>query len=163
LQSVINDYIVSYSEIPGADLKLCNNINIQRRIHKQLSIGISGIHGWGCFMMEGVEKGDYITEYIGEVISQEEAERRGTIYDKINCSYLFNLTSTQCLDATRAGNLAKFINHSNDPNCEPRVLKVGVDHKVGFYALKKINKGEEICFDYGYNSDSAPTWISINK
>lgn len=42
-------------------------------------------------MGEPIKKGDYIGEYVGEVVSREEGERRGLIYDKRNLSYLFDL------------------------------------------------------------------------
>ena len=73
--------------------------------------------GWGLYTKHALKKGDYIHEYLGELISQEEAERRGVIYDKMNMSYLFNLSSDLCVDASRKGNKMRFMNHSSKPNC----------------------------------------------
>ena len=47
--------------------------------------------GWGLYMGEICKKGDYIGEYTGEIVSELEADQRGTIYDKRNLSYLFSL------------------------------------------------------------------------
>ena len=47
-------------------------------------------------MGEPIKKGDYIGEYVGEVVSREEGERRGLIYDKRNLSYLFDLNISRC-------------------------------------------------------------------
>ena len=54
-----------------------------------------------------VRQGQLLTEYLGEVISQEEADRRGKIYDKHNLSYLFNVDSETVLDACPKGGKAK--------------------------------------------------------
>ena len=62
---------------------------------------------------------------ICQLITQDEGDRRGKIYDKLSSSFLFNLNDEAVLDATRKGNLAKFINHStDDANCYPRIVKV---------------------------------------
>jgi SET domain-containing protein len=57
--------------------------------------------GWGCFIGEEAEKGDFIAEYVGEIISQDEVERRGGLYDRVKSSYVFALNADYALDAAR--------------------------------------------------------------
>jgi histone-lysine N-methyltransferase EZH2 len=54
--------------------------------------------------------GDLIAEYTGEIISEEEADRRGRLYDKQACSYLFNLDSKRCVDARQFGSKIRYRN-----------------------------------------------------
>ena len=58
-------------------------------------------------MGEDSAKGDLVAEYTGELVSQEEADRRGTIYDAVNKSYLFNLNAAKKPE-TRVSRIAKF-------------------------------------------------------
>jgi len=71
----------------------CQNRNISTKTHKRVAIGISNLPnaGWGLFVREPVQKNEFIHEYVGEILSQEEAERRGAVYDKINRRYCFQV------------------------------------------------------------------------
>lgn len=63
------------------------------------------VAGYGAFLGSPIaHPGDLIAEYTGEIISEEEADRRGRLYDKRACSYLFNLDMQHCIDARQFGN-----------------------------------------------------------
>lgn len=111
----------------------------------------SDIHGRGMFAKRDLKKGERIIEYVGELITHSEANRRGSeTYLKANnvngAVYLFTLNKKYVIDGDVDYNAAKYVNHSCDPNCE------AINHlgRIYFVAKKNIKKNEELFFDYAY-------------
>ena len=79
----------------------------------------SRIQGQGAFAIRPIKKGTRVVEYAGELISNEEADRR---YDDDAMSrhhtFLFAIDAKTSIDGASKGNEAAYINHSCDPNCE---------------------------------------------
>lgn len=139
-----------------ATKQICRNDNIGMRRHCHLLLAESSVEdaGWGIYTKNALKKGDYIHEYLGELISHEEAERRGKIYDRANKSYLFNLNADYVIDAFRKGNKTRFVNHSSTPNSEARIIFVNGDFRIGLFAKQDIPPQTEIFFNYRYDDAS---------
>jgi SET domain-containing protein len=110
----------------------------------------SPIHGLGAFAIQDIPKGTRLIEYTGERISNAEADRRAEEETKSgHHTFLFVLNSRTVLDATYGGNESMYINHSCDPNCEA----VEEDNQIVIYALRDIERGQELVYDYNYILD----------
>ncbi len=110
----------------------------------------SQISGQGAFAIRRIRKGSRIIEYLGERISQDEADRR---YDDTLIEHprvlLFSVDDRTAIDAGVNGNEAQFINHSCEPNCRA-VTKRG---RVHIWAVRDILPGEELTYDYNLTRD----------
>jgi uncharacterized protein len=98
--------------------------------------------GLGLFATTAYKKGDLVTEYTGQIISEAEANRRGG-------KYLFELNDHWTIDGKARSNLARYINHSCRPNCYPELN--ADETKVFIYAKKNIAAGDELTYHYGKN------------
>ena len=119
---------------------------------KKLKFAPSAIHDWGLFALERIEADDMVIEYVGEIIRQKVADHREKVYEKrgIGSSYFFKIDEEFIIDATEKGNLARFINHSCEPNCYAKVIVVDQERKIVIYSNRTINVGEEITYDYKF-------------
>lgn len=114
----------------------------------------SKIQGKGCFARQDIPKGTRIVEYVGEVITNEEADNR---YDDESMdrhhTFLFTLDEKHCVDGAIGGNEAIYINHSCEPNCETEIE----EDRIFVYALSDIKAGEELFYDYAYEREEDET------
>jgi SET domain-containing protein len=113
----------------------------------RIEVRESAIQGWGVFALRPIPAGTRIIEYTGEVISDDEADRR---YDDRSMdrhhTFLFSLDDGRCIDAAVGGNEARFINHSCAPNCQA----IEADGRIWIEAIRPIALGEELTYDYAY-------------
>ncbi|KAI9187949.1 histone methyltransferase set1 [Blastocladiella emersonii ATCC 22665] len=120
---------------------------------KRVKIARSGIHAWGLYALEPIDAGDFVIEYVGEIVRQKVADLREAQYDAAGlggASYLFRLDDDRVVDATRCGNYARFINHCCEPNCLARIIVVDGEKKIVIYAARAIAIGDEITYDYKF-------------
>lgn len=113
--------------------------------------------GWGVRTEQKIRQGQFLCQYVGEVITFEEAEKRGREYDANGLTYLFDLDfnsidNPYTVDAAYLGNISHFINHCCEPNLG--VWAVWADcldpnlPMLALFATRDIEAGEELSFDY---------------
>ncbi|XP_031634289.1 histone-lysine N-methyltransferase Su(var)3-9-like isoform X1 [Contarinia nasturtii] len=143
----------------------CQNRVVQKGRKQTLCIFKTKERGWGVRTERAIAKGQFICEYVGEIISYEETERRGKEYDAVGRTYLFDLDFNEkdnpyTVDAAKYGNVSRFINHSCDPNLGvwavwTNCLDLNLP-KLCLFALRSIKENEELTFDYINSTNSGP-------
>jgi SET domain-containing protein len=117
----------------------------------------SAIHGRGVFATAKIPAGTRIIEYVGEVITKREAEKRGQalLEQAVNTGgaavYIFILNGRYDLDGNFPWNDARLINHSCHPNCE---TEIDDELRIWVVAMRDIDAGEELFFDYNFDLES---------
>ncbi|XP_077645786.1 histone-lysine N-methyltransferase SUV39H1 [Lonchura striata] len=139
----------------------CPNRVVQRGIRYDLCIfRTNDGRGWGVRTLQRIRKNSFVMEYVGEIITSEEAERRGQVYDRQGVTYLFDLDyidDVYTVDAAHYGNISHFVNHSCDPNLQ--VYNVFIENldqrlpRIALFATRPIRAGEELTFDYNMHVD----------
>ena len=121
---------------------------------RRIEVRRSGVHGKGVFALVDIPKGERIIEYVGEIISWNEAQRRHP-HDPSdpNHTFYFHIDEDHVIDALFGGNSSRWINHSCDGNCEADE----VNGRVFIRALRDIAPGEELNYDYGLMLDERYT------
>ena len=110
-----------------------------------IEVRASPLHGLGVFAARRIPRGTRVIEYLGERVSHAEADRR---YDHKDAgdshTFLFIVDERTVIDAGVDGNEARFVNHSCEPNCE----SVIENQRVYIDAIRTIEPGEELTYDY---------------
>jgi len=121
---------------------------------RRIQVRRSGVHGKGVFALRPIAEGEVVIEYVGEVISWDEAQRRHP-HDPSdpNHTFYFHVDEDHVIDAKVGGNAARWINHSCEPNC----WADEVDGRIFITALRGIKAGEELNYDYGLIIDERYT------
>ncbi|XP_044575684.1 histone-lysine N-methyltransferase NSD2 isoform X1 [Cotesia glomerata] len=149
--------ILSIECSPGicpAGSKCCNQ-SFARREYPVMEPFHTRARGWGLKTLENIKSGQFVIEYVGEVIDEAEYKRRiKTKKELRNENYYFlTIDNYRMIDAELKGNLSRFMNHSCQPNCETQKWTVNGDTRIGLFALRDIEVGEELTFNYNLASD----------
>ncbi|MCC9596530.1 MULTISPECIES: SET domain-containing protein [Rubrivivax] len=122
---------------------------------RRIQVRRSGVHGKGVFALQAIAAGTRLIEYKGELIDWPEALRRHP-HDPAqpNHTFYFHVDDEHVIDANVGGNASRWINHACDPNCEAQQLD---DGRVFIDALRDIQPGEELFYDYGLVIDERYT------
>ena len=120
-----------------------------RKPTQRFEVRKSGVHGRGFYATRVISKGTRIIEYAGQRVSWEDAP------DEENNPHTFNfgLESGQVINPEIGGNDARWINHCCNPNCEA----IEEDGRIFIYAMRDIEAGEELFYDYALEIDEPIT------
>ncbi|KAL0885871.1 hypothetical protein Bca101_009854 [Brassica carinata] len=145
--------------------RTCHNRVLQNGIRTKLEVFRTESKGWGVRACEHILRGTFVCEYIGEVLDQQEANKRRIQYGREGCSYIHDVDANindigrivgepdYVIDANTHGNVSRFINHSCSPNLVTHQVVVesmeSLLAHIGLYASTDIAAGEEITRDYG--------------
>ncbi len=128
----------------------CNNKRIQQKQWEDVKERDSGDpkKGFGLFLKEGCKENDFIIEYTGKV-----TKKHGGIYSMRVNPPEAKRSTTVYIDASIDGGLAKYINHSCNPNCELVQWYVKGLPRLCFFARKEIKRGTELTLDYNWTKE----------
>jgi len=128
---------------------------------KKIEARVSPIHGNGVFATADIAKGERVIRYKGALRSHDEVDEEYGDIDEDGHTFLFTLNDDYVIDANVKANIARWINHSCDPNCEAVVEEddKGRPHKdkVFIEAIRDIKAGEELTYNYGIVLDERHT------
>jgi hypothetical protein len=137
--------------LPLADQYRYMTLSVSRAIR----VGYSRIHMWGLFARKPFGGGAMVIEYLGHAIRDPVSDLREKQYESMGCGsvYMFRLDQRWIVDATKKGNIARFINHSCDPNCYTKIVAINGQNKIIVFSHRPIALHEEITYNYFFASE----------
>ncbi|XP_063376653.1 probable histone-lysine N-methyltransferase CG1716 [Cydia fagiglandana] len=130
----------------------CTNRRFEKRENGALKVFYADKKGCGVEAADDITAGEFLMEYVGEVLDYDQFYKRAQTYSDENNlhHYFMSLKGDTVIDATMKGNISRFINHSCDPNAETQKWTVNGELRIGFFSKRDIAVGEEITFDYQF-------------
>ncbi|XP_010640019.1 histone-lysine N-methyltransferase NSD2 isoform X3 [Fukomys damarensis] len=128
----------------------CQNQCFTKRQYPETKIIKTDGKGWGLVAKRDIRKGEFVNEYVGELIDEEECMARIKYAHENDITHFYMLTidKDRIIDAGPKGNYSRFMNHSCQPNCETLKWTVNGDTRVGLFAVCDIPAGTELTFNY---------------
>ncbi|XP_037098191.1 histone-lysine N-methyltransferase NSD2 isoform X1 [Syngnathus acus] len=128
----------------------CCNQDFSKRLYPDTKIIKTPGKGWGLMALRDVKKGEFVNEYVGELIDEDECRARIKHAHENNITdfYMLTIDKDRIIDAGPKGNFSRFMNHSCQPNCETQKWTVNGDTRVGLFAICDIPAGTELTFNY---------------
>ena len=148
-----------------AKIGTCCNMRLQKKRWKKMKPFDTKdeARGTGLKIMEDCKAGEFVTEYIGEIIDRAQFKKRLWEYyheGKVKGNFYMMEVNANCIiDATRKGNYSRFMNHSCNPSCEIQKWQVGNDDRVAIFAKRDLKRGDEITIDYQFEHFTMDKWV----
>ncbi|KAF7732147.1 histone methyltransferase set2 [Apophysomyces ossiformis] len=132
--------------------RYCRNRRFQLCQYARVDVINADKKGYGLRALTDLPKNAFIMEYIGEVIPNNEFIRRTRKYENegLKHYYFMTLKTDEIIDATKKGCLARFINHSCNPNCVTQKWVIGKKMRIGIFTSREVKAGQELTFDYKF-------------
>lgn len=127
----------------------CGNRRIRNKQWKRVQVFDAGPKkGRGLRALEPIQKGEFIIEYVGKAIRKKDLDSLFDSYQMERMLYVMSLDGDIYLDARKSGGLARYINHSCQPNCKVDRWKVSGVSRAALFATADIPTRGELTIDY---------------
>jgi len=134
----------------------CSNRGVSKRQFAKCRPMREHGKGWGLITVNGVKKGDLVQEYCGEIIDEKTKEERLLAWSRDHPNdpnfYVMHLEPGWYIDAREVANIARFINHSCDPNCKLVPVNVAGFTRVSIVCIKDVEPGGYLSYDYQFDT-----------
>jgi NuA3 HAT complex component NTO1 len=126
----------------------------QRLLRDRVTFGKSNIHGWGLIAKTHIKAGTMVVPFRGESVRPSVANLREKAYEASgrDC-YLLMADPKTVIDTTAKGNVARFTNHSCNPNMYTKIVSADGASHIIFFTRADVKPGEELTYNYRFDAE----------
>lgn len=141
----------------------CQNRKFSLRQYAPIQVFDTQNKGFGLRTKMALQKGTFVIEYCGDIIPTTIFKKRIIEYAKSGAQhfYFMSLKGNEYIDASKKGNISRFMNHSCNPNCQLQKWVVGSQMRIGIFTIRDVPEGSELTFDYKferYGNEAQPCY-----